>query len=189
MVMEPCRKSQDCHCYQPTKARCSLLCGASRPKTAQLVTNTWRTSCPTACNFPILCVQVHVLHQMFPDNSSPVEATYAWTDALRWLQQIAVALKYLHGLRPMVVHRDLKLENMLLTGLDPATADAKLADFGLCKLVKVGQGGVGSRWGGVGSRWGVLLTCHAEQPMCFRLELSCSWLGLSGGLSHGWRGL
>lgn len=104
---------------------------------------------------------------MFPGNSSPVEAMYAWTDALRWLQQIAVALKYLHGLRPMVVHRDLKLENMLLTGLDPATADAKLADFGLCKLVKVGQAGVGSGWGGVGSRWGVLFYCHAEQPQGF----------------------
>ena len=74
---------------------------------------------------------------MFPSNSSPVAATYTWLDAFRWLHQIATALKYLHSLRPMVVHRDLKLENMLLTGLDPAVAHAKLADFGLCKLVKV----------------------------------------------------
>lgn len=85
-----------------------------------------------------LHVQVHVLHQMFPSNSSEVEAAYSWKDAFRWLQQIAAALKYLHGLRPMVVHRDLKLENLLLTGSNPGTADAKLADFGLCKLVKVG---------------------------------------------------
>lgn len=84
-------------------------------------------------------MQVHVLHQMFPHNASPVESLYTWLDAFRWLEQIAAALKYLHSLRPMVVHRDLKLENMLLTGLDPATADAKLADFGLCKLVKVGD--------------------------------------------------
>ncbi len=84
-----------------------------------------------------LPLQVHVLHQMFPSNSSPVEGLYTWVDALRWLQQIAAALKYLHSSRPMVVHRDLKLENMLLTGLNPATAHAKLADFGLCKLVKV----------------------------------------------------
>ena len=81
--------------------------------------------------------QVHVLHQMFPGNSSPVATNYTWLDAFRWLHQIAAALKYLHSLRPMVVHRDLKLENMLLTGLVPAAADAKLADFGLCKLVKV----------------------------------------------------
>ena len=117
---------------------------------------------------------------MFPDNSSPVEATYAWTDALRWLQQIAVALKYLHGLRPMVVHRDLKLENMLLTGLNPATADAKLADFGLCKLVKVGSGwgGVKVGWGEVGSRWGevkvvwggVKVGCAAYLPMLSSLS-------------------
>lgn len=86
---------------------------------------------------PSRCVQVHVLHQMFPSNSSAVEAAYSWKDALRWLQQIAGALKYLHGLRPMVVHRDLKLENLLLTGTNPAKADAKLADFGLCKLIKV----------------------------------------------------
>ena len=85
-----------------------------------------------------VCVQVHVLHQMFPSNSSEVEAAYSWKDAFRWLQQIVAALKYLHGLRPMVVHRDLKLENLLLTGSNPGTADAKLADFGLCKLVKVG---------------------------------------------------
>ena len=79
------------------------------------------------------------MFHMFPHNSGPVESMYTWLDALRWLEQIAAALKYLHSLRPMVVHRDLKLENMLLTGLDPATADAKLADFGLCKLVKVGD--------------------------------------------------
>lgn len=84
-------------------------------------------------------MQVHVLHQMFPHNASPVESLYTWLDAFRWLEQIAAALKYLHSLRPMVVHRDLKLENMLLTGLDPATAHAQLADFGLCKLVKVGH--------------------------------------------------
>ena len=50
----------------------------------------------------------------------------------------------------MVVHRDLKLENMLLTGIDPAAADAKLADFGLCKLVKVSS---------------CACSCHAEQPL------------------------
>ncbi|KAL0021605.1 hypothetical protein WJX79_004187 [Trebouxia sp. C0005] len=87
-------------------------------------------------------LKVHVLHQMFPHNSGPVESLYTWLDAFRWLEQIAAALKYLHSLRPMVVHRDLKLENMLLTGLDPATADAKLADFGLCKLVKDTAGAV-----------------------------------------------
>ena len=74
---------------------------------------------------------------MFPNDSSAVSAAYSWKDAFRWLQQIAGALQYLHGLRPMVVHRDLKLENLLLTGSNPAKADAKLADFGLCKLIKV----------------------------------------------------
>lgn len=96
----------------------------------------YRSSCQHR-QLTTIHLQVHVLHQMFPSNSSTIEAAYSWKDALRWLQQIASALKYLHGLHPMVVHRDLKLENLLLTGSNPATADAKLADFGLCKLVKV----------------------------------------------------
>lgn len=58
-------------------------------------------------------------------------------DAMRWALQIAEALAYLHHFSPLVVHRDLKLENILLTSPNPATADAKLADFGLHKCIKV----------------------------------------------------
>lgn len=36
----------------------------------------------------------------------------------------------------MIVHRDLKLENILLTSPNPRLADAKLSDFGLCKCIK-----------------------------------------------------
>ncbi len=42
---------------------------------------------------------------------------YARTDALRWCQHVAAAGAYLHHTcQPMVIHRDLKLENVLLTG-------------------------------------------------------------------------
>jgi serine/threonine protein kinase len=58
-------------------------------------------------------------------------------DALRWALQIAEALAYLHQFSPLIVHRDLKLENILLTSPIPARADAKLADFGLHKMIKV----------------------------------------------------
>lgn len=56
---------------------------------------------------------------------------------MRWALQIAEALAYLHHFSPLVVHRDLKLENILLTSPKPAIADAKLADFGLHKCIKV----------------------------------------------------
>lgn len=58
-------------------------------------------------------------------------------DALRWALQIAEALAYLHQFSPLIVHRDLKLENILLTSPIPARANAKLADFGLHKMIKV----------------------------------------------------
>lgn len=57
-------------------------------------------------------------------------------DALRWALQIAEALAYLHQFSPLIVHRDLKLENILLTSPVPRRADAKLADFGLHKMIK-----------------------------------------------------
>ena len=63
-------------------------------------------------------------------------------DALRWALDIAEALEYLHGFRPLIVHRDLKLENILLTSGQPQRASAKLADFGLHKMIKDVASGV-----------------------------------------------
>jgi serine/threonine protein kinase len=59
-------------------------------------------------------------------------------DALRWSLQIARALQYLHESQPPIVHRDVKLDNVLLTGAHLATADAKLADFGLARQASGG---------------------------------------------------
>ena len=44
------------------------------------------------------------------------EEMYRLEDAVRWLIGIARGLKYLHECQPMVIHRDLKLENILLSG-------------------------------------------------------------------------
>jgi serine/threonine protein kinase len=60
---------------------------------------------------------------------------YTQADALRWCISIAKALNYLHSANPKVIHRDLKLDNVLLTDTNPALASAKLADFGLAKLM------------------------------------------------------
>ncbi|GFR44343.1 hypothetical protein Agub_g5560, partial [Astrephomene gubernaculifera] len=61
---------------------------------------------------------------------------YTCMDAFRWALHVAEGLDYLHSARPVVIHRDLKLENILLRGTEPATAEAKIADFGLVALVR-----------------------------------------------------
>ena len=52
-------------------------------------------------------------------------------EVLRWAQQLAEALEYLHGQDPPVVHRDIKPSNLRLT---PAGI-LKLVDFGLVKVM------------------------------------------------------
>jgi serine/threonine protein kinase len=60
---------------------------------------------------------------------------YSKLDALRWMIQIAKALKYMHSAKPKVIHRDLKLDNVLLTDSNPHAANVKLADFGLARAL------------------------------------------------------
>ncbi len=48
------------------------------------------------------------------------QVVYSAEEALAWCLQIAEGLAYLHARRPAIVHRDLKLENCLLTGATSA---------------------------------------------------------------------
>lgn len=59
---------------------------------------------------------------------TPQYKIYSTNDALRWSIQIASALAYLHGSKPMLIHRDLKPDNIMLT---KDQVHAKLIDFGL----------------------------------------------------------
>jgi serine/threonine protein kinase len=69
--------------------------------------------------------------------AQPHSSSYSYLDALTWATDIAAAVAHLHSLNPLIIHRDLKLENILL--LKPSGADstgrklpvAKLTDFGL----------------------------------------------------------
>jgi serine/threonine protein kinase len=67
---------------------------------------------------------------------NPFASTYTSADSLQWSIHIAKALTYLHSVKPTVIHRDLKLENCLLTDKNLSKAKCKLADFGLAKLYK-----------------------------------------------------
>ena len=76
---------------------------------------------------------------------------YNAADVMRWAYQMSSALNHLHTRTPMVIYRDLKLENVMLNGarrrrLPPGKApadvepcaehwDVRLTDLGLAKII------------------------------------------------------
>lgn len=52
-----------------------------------------------------------------------------WSRRLAWLEQMAQACHYLHSLRPKILHRDLKCDNVLVC----ADNTIRICDFGMCK--------------------------------------------------------
>ena len=61
---------------------------------------------------------------------------YSESMAARHMRQILEGVHYLHSLG--IIHRDLKLDNILLTG-SGSNRDIKIADFGLSALVRIGE--------------------------------------------------
>lgn len=59
---------------------------------------------------------------------------YTYSVGLKWCLNAARALHSMHKSNPMVIHRDLKSENILLTSND-ANCVAKVGDFGLHVVV------------------------------------------------------
>mmetsp|Transcript_68558 Transcript_68558/g.113932 ORF Transcript_68558/g.113932 Transcript_68558/m.113932 type:complete len:697 (+) Transcript_68558:79-2169(+) len=65
------------------------------------------------------------------------QGVYSEADAARAMKQVLMAVRYLHS--QGIVHRDLKLQNLLLTERDVKTADTKVADFGLSAILPKGE--------------------------------------------------
>lgn len=61
---------------------------------------------------------------------------YTLADAFRWMVDAADAIHYLHSMQPaMIIHRDIKPDNMLLDDRSPGRANIKLTDFGLHRVI------------------------------------------------------
>ncbi|PNW72252.1 hypothetical protein CHLRE_16g675750v5 [Chlamydomonas reinhardtii] len=105
--------------------------------------------------------------QLIMRGMASASKTYSTYTALEWLLQIASALAHLHSQKPIIIHRDVKCENILLKKDKDGKLVAKLADLGLCVVVEqdrsvmlrkkserrlhVGTGAGGSSGGGSGT--------------------------------------
>lgn len=77
------------------------------------------------------CLSLTIVQLVMKQMTCMHQELYSSDDALRWCSQVAGALAYLHNSRPQVIHRDLKLENVLLKGVkekgDRSAQTAKLS--------------------------------------------------------------
>eukprot|EP00892_Ulva_mutabilis_P004446 jgi/Ulvmu1/2373/UM130_0004.1 len=101
--------------------------------------------------------------------TSPFRKLFSPEQALGWCKDICAALNYIHTLDAPIIHRDLKLDNVLLSdeeGPDPATGGrgvkrtAKLADFGLGACIMKGVARVAT---------------HVRAPLGSDLDISLSY--------------
>ncbi|RLN63086.1 hypothetical protein BBP00_00004339 [Phytophthora kernoviae] len=108
-------------------AEAKLMAGLAHPHIARFVGVSWG-SLSDLCVLTELMVggDLRALLKEFDANGHPQGLNQ---EKIRIAYHIAQALTYLHSLSPMVIHRDLKSKNVLLT----ENLDAKLTDFGVSR--------------------------------------------------------
>eukprot|EP00201_Polytomella_parva_P005712 CAMPEP_0175080042 /NCGR_PEP_ID=MMETSP0052_2-20121109/25243_1 /TAXON_ID=51329 ORGANISM="Polytomella parva, Strain SAG 63-3" /NCGR_SAMPLE_ID=MMETSP0052_2 /ASSEMBLY_ACC=CAM_ASM_000194 /LENGTH=850 /DNA_ID=CAMNT_0016350609 /DNA_START=39 /DNA_END=2591 /DNA_ORIENTATION=- len=80
----------------------------------------------------------NLLHKVYKQMLNRQKCVYASHEALAWLIDVALGMQYLHSVsegKPMIIHRDLKLENIMLSHDVGGGTVAKLVDFGLHKVI------------------------------------------------------
>ncbi len=77
--------------------------------------------------------------------------TLSWKIRVKWLREIAVGMDVLHSGQPSIIHLDLKSANVLLSSEDLDTAVAKVADFGVSKILDKTKATTKSAKGNVGT--------------------------------------
>ncbi|KAG2493506.1 hypothetical protein HYH03_008322 [Edaphochlamys debaryana] len=82
----------------------------------------------------------NLLHKVYKQMLNRHKCVYTSAEALEWLCDVASGMQYLHStseIKPMIIHRDLKLENIMLMPDEggPTGTIAKLVDFGLHKVI------------------------------------------------------
>lgn len=78
----------------------------------------------------------NLLHKVYKQMLNRHKYVYTSTEALKWMVNVAEGMQYLHSVsenKPMIIHRDLKLENIML--VHEGSAMCKLVDFGLHKVI------------------------------------------------------
>ncbi|KAL6750465.1 kinase-like domain-containing protein [Haematococcus lacustris] len=79
----------------------------------------------------------NLLNKVYKQMLNRAKCVYSSQEALMWMIDVARGMTYLHAVsdvKPMIIHRDLKLENIMLSP-EPGGVVAKLVDFGLHKVI------------------------------------------------------
>jgi mitogen-activated protein kinase kinase kinase 9 len=113
--------------------------------------------------FEVTTKAPYLLVSEYCEGGSLAECVYnssvslSWGQRLKVLVDVAKGMEYLHAQKPCILHRDLKTGNILLTKpiIDASMRPtAKVADFGLSRLIGGGQIGTQAMTRAVGTwRW------------------------------------
>lgn len=115
----------DIRCIEYFSKEIHLASILEHPNVVRFIGVSWRLL-PELCMVSELMPQGDLAHYL----ASPESKQLTWkAEKLALATDIANALVYLHSLMPVIIHRDLKSLNVLLSD----TYEAKLSDFGLSR--------------------------------------------------------